>query len=405
MPDFDPKKFLAETAPSPSGSSFDPKKFLAETTPVAAPPSHEESPGLWDTAKSDVKGLGNMLGNAWDGAVNAVSHPIDTMGEIANSLGGIDAEGIARVGRNIPIAGPALDSITGSMHALGALAQGGGPDEAQQAVDEHNQALQQADAAHAKEHPLTDFIQRSAGLVNMPQGAIPQVGMLATDAFSRAMETGKHASDALKDAAHVAALAGSALAAGKLISAAPGFVGGKLANVAGVTDDAMAYYPENAEMVNAVGKEAPPPVTRHDQFFGVSAETEPPLMPTPHDEAVAQQFAGHQDTDLAKDWGKIGAGAGATTVGLVSHSGPAAVAGGIAGHALGHVAGKLVDAYGGPAVKAVLDAGIQLDKIADSPYIRPLMEAAQKGPKELAIAHYMLSQTSPEYQGLTNGQK
>jgi hypothetical protein len=72
-------------------------------------------------------------------------------------------------------------------------------------------------------------------------------------------------------------------------------------------------------------------------------------------------------------------------------------AGGYVGGALGAGVGALADVYGGAAVKAALDAGINLKALANTPYIKPIMDAATRGPKMLAVTHAALMNNSPAY--------
>jgi hypothetical protein len=131
---------------------------------------------------------------------------------------------------------------------------------------------------------------------------------------------------------------------------------------------------------------------------------DPELARTVQDAAIAKQF-GRPTTNGSRKavigrgiGGAAGAGLGAAIAGPSG-----AVVGGFLGQAAGGFAGGLADLYGGQAVKAALDAGIKLDKIANTPYIKPLMEAAKRSPKSLAVVHYMMSQTDPKYQALTTG--
>lgn len=75
------------------------------------------------------------------------------------------------------------------------------------------------------------------------------------------------------------------------------------------------------------------------------------------------------------------------------------------GGGLGALLGALADTYGGIAVKRVVDAKISINKLKNSPYLKPLMEAAQKGPQELATYHYLKSSSDAEYQRLMNARE
>jgi len=86
---------------------------------------------------------------------------------------------------------------------------------------------------------------------------------------------------------------------------------------------------------------------------------------------------------------------GAAGAAIGNHLAPGA--GGYVGGALGAGVGALTDVYGGAAVKAALDLGINLKNVADTPFIKPLMEAAQRGPKALAVTHALLSKNFPGY--------
>ena len=75
------------------------------------------------------------------------------------------------------------------------------------------------------------------------------------------------------------------------------------------------------------------------------------------------------------------------------------------GGTLGAVVGGLADKYGGEAVKLALDTGINVSKLAGTKYVQPIMEAAKRGNKALAVTHYLLSQQDPAYQKLQQEQQ
>lgn len=82
---------------------------------------------------------------------------------------------------------------------------------------------------------------------------------------------------------------------------------------------------------------------------------------------------------------------------------PLGYTGAAIGAKLGEETGQLALKYGTTAVKAVTDAGLKLHAVVSNPAIEGvIMKAAQESPKSLAIAHYLLSQSNPEYQSLSS---
>lgn len=663
--------------------------------PPAANP-HDLVPFL----KAQGTGIMDLAKRAGSGLVDAVKDPGKTATDIADSVASSPSdymEGAWRAVRNTPLIGEALNKANIAARGIPGYLAGGdeGMLQAVNAQDAYEQAQNVADAKHQKEHPLTDFIQKSAGLAALPAGHMAQTGGMAVDAFTRSLSAGNDVLTALKDARNAAVLVGTALQTGKMLSEAPAAAGKWVAKEAGVQPEAIARYMEAPEAVNAaakyanepeslknlvddrvaplnqavdtasdtlqgakeavaathtppvsmaseipadldtqggklhdlssqafdileqegqtfpvgdltaavtkkmdslkiggevvpsigpdataykalgqfndmlgeigskIGDEVPAPVVKEliQQLDGVSKESyqtnagalspaaagnlaqvrrvfdqtikeaspayaakmaelapkvdivaqmskvfgnepmamtalkaaadpasprgmfvrdilgkydvqngtdfaarvkdyydqpqaalntaqtglqtakdaaegvnklgpnstetvlksiqggrniearrqleglDPDLAQTVSDAGTARQFA--KTTTNGSRKAKMGAGIGgalgATAGGLMA--GPvAAVVGGHVGGALGGLAGGLADMYGGQAVKTALDAGIKLEKIANTPYAKPLLEAAQKSPKTLAVVHYMMSQTDPKYQDLTSGE-
>ena len=693
---FNPDQFLAQTdTMPPSVGGFDPDSFLNETPP--APKPQENAHDLVPFLKAQGKGLVHLAKDAGKGLVAAASDPSKTASDVADSLAGVDTEGVYRAIRHVPIVGDAINHLSIAARGIPGYLKGGdeGQLQAVNAQDAYEQAQNESDAKHEKEHPLTDFIQKNVGLAALPEGKMAQTGMLAVDAFQKSMAQGNSVMDALKDARNVAMLAGTALNAGEAVSNIPRVVGKYAAKEAGVTPEAIARYREAPEAVNAaskfanepeslknlvddrvrplnqavddaqtglmdakssvadtrtppadiaseipahldsmgaklhdmssqafdilekegqsfpvqdlqkavsdkmdalkvggevipsigpdataykalgqfnqmlneigskVGDEVPAPIVKEliQQLDGVSKESyqtnagalspaaagnfaqvrrvfdqtlkqaspayaakmaelapkvgivsdlsqvfgnepkamlalkaasdpmsprgiqvrdmltkydalngtdfakrvadyydtptanlseaqaglakakeaaegvnklgpnstestlksiqagrniearrqleglDPDLARTVQDAAIAKQF-GRPTTNGSRKavigrglGGAAGAGLGAATAGPTG-----AVVGGFLGQAAGGFVGGLADLYGGQAVKSALDAGIKLDKLANTPYVKPLMEAAKRSPKSLAVVHYMLNQTDPKYQALTSGQ-
>lgn len=202
--------------------------------PIADKPNpHELVPFL----KAQGSGIVDLAKRAGSGLVDAVKHPLDAV----NSITAPDLEGAYRTVRNIPIAGPAIDSIVGSAHALH-----GGDEELNQYKNEQHAA----DKAHEEQHPLTDFLQKSAGLVALPAGHIEQAGTLALDAFSKSREAGNDTYTALQDARNAGLLAITALKTGHMLSEAPGVIGRGAAKELGVSPQAIERYKAAPEAVN-----------------------------------------------------------------------------------------------------------------------------------------------------------
>lgn len=699
MQAFNPDQFLAQTDTMPPGGAFDPDSFLSETNQGAAP-IKENPHDLIPFLKEQGKGLVHMAKEAGSGLVAAAKDPLKTATDIGESIASSPKdylEGAYRAVRHVPVLGNVVNMANVAAHGLPGYLKGGdeGQLEAVNAQDAFEQAQNEGDVKHEKEHPLTDFIQKSAGLAALPAGHIAQTGAMAMDAFTKSLGEGNDVLTAMKDARNTAVLVGTALQTGKMIANTPKTIGKYAAKEAGVSPEAVARYREAPESVNAaaryanepeslknlvddrvapinrgvdeaenglqgakeavaetrqpplsmaseipehlegqgaklhdlssqafdilekegqsfpvqdltaavakkmdslkiggevipsigpdataykalgqfndmlnevgskIGDEVPAPVVKEliQQLDGVSKESyqtnagalspaaagnlaqvrrvfnqtlreasqayaakmdelapkvdivsqmskvfgnepmamtalkaasdpmsprgifvrdvlnkydeqngtdfaqrvsdyydkpqatlfqaqtglekakeaalgvnklgpnstestlksiqggrniearrqleglDPELAQTVRDASVAKQFS--KTTTNGSRKAKIGAGvggAGGAAIGGLMAGPVGAVVGGHIGGALGGMAGGLADLYGGQAVKVALDAGIKLDKIANTPWIKPVMAAAQKSPKALAVVHYMLSQTDPGYQALSNGQ-
>lgn len=252
MPDFNPDQFLAETTPKAEG--FDPDKFLSDTQ-APADTSHDLIPFL----KEQGKGFVDLAKKAGSGLVDAAMHPVQTASDVASSLASSPeeyGEGIYRAVRNTPVVGNAINMANIAAKGIPAYLHGG-DDAALQAVnaqDDYEQAQNEKDVSHVKEHPLTDFIQKSAGMAALPEGHIAQTSALAIDAFSKSLAQGNDVTTALKDARNTAVLAATALKTGQMASNVPRVLGKYAAREAGVTDNAIARYRENPEAVNAASQ-------------------------------------------------------------------------------------------------------------------------------------------------------
>lgn len=265
---FDPDKFLAQTTDSPislaslspsgasgsggSGGSFDPDKFLAQTespdnafTPPSGPA--EDPHDIVPFFKAQGSGFLHLAKEAGSGLLSSVANPLKTASDVANSLAGVDSEGIYRAVRNVPILGEGVNKLNVSMQ---------GSAEQQEA---YLKAQNEADAKHEKEHPLTDFIQKNVGIAALPEGKIAQAGVLAVDAFQKSLGQGNDVMTALKDARNTALLVGTALNLGQKLENAPSSVGKYVAKEAGVSPEAIARYRENPNAVNAAAKYADNP--------------------------------------------------------------------------------------------------------------------------------------------------
>lgn len=262
---FNPDEFLAQTQPNQVGGAFDPDQFLAQTSSEAPPPPKpaENPHDLVPFLKAQGHGFVNLAKQAGSGLIDAASDPGKTASDVANSIAGIDPEGIYRAVRNVPLVGDLIN--TGVIGAQGIVPyfKAGGGDEGKLAMvnaqDTFEEAQKKADAAHEKEHPLTDFIQKNVGLAALPQGKIAQTGMLAVDAFQKSMAQGNDVLTALKDARNTAMLAGTALNVGEAVTAVPKMIGKYAAKEAGVSPEAIARYMEAPEEVNAAAKYAEQP--------------------------------------------------------------------------------------------------------------------------------------------------
>lgn len=225
-----------------------------------APFLKENASGLWDQVKQGVQGVGN-----------AVMHPIDTMNSFSDTVQNvrdhpIDAlEGVGRAVRSLPGASDMLTNAKADYGVLKGLATG--KPVIQSDLKKEAQAEQDAsDQQHAKEHPLTDFIQRSAGLP-LTAGAGPggQAALYAADAFKNSLAEGNDSYTAMKDARNVAALFGTMHAAnagiGKAAEVAKdagSFLGKRAGNIGlGVPVEAQERYLQDPQKIGAIIDEGP----------------------------------------------------------------------------------------------------------------------------------------------------
>lgn len=404
MPDFDPDKYIQETGMG-NQSSFDPDKYLADTGLAAKmPASAEDDHAFGPFVKKNAQALWDLSGKVGHGMVEGALHPIDTANHLKDAIMDTSprdvAAGASRAVRNIPLAGQVVDKMSQGAHALPALLRGDGLAPAAAAMKEFKGRQDAADHAHALEHPLTDFIQKAAGVAAMPGGAVGQLSAMSADAFTKSMENGNNAYDALRDAQNVAALGSIGLLAGHAVSQVPGMMGRSFAKQAGVSEEAMQDYVQQAKGPIAEPVPAPSPEQVAQKSFFDSFKKKAPVPENAPIAAPPAPFleVGEPNFTFGKKAGQLAGGAAG---GFAGGPVPAVVGRDIGGH-LGHAAiDGLANKYGHEAVKMALDGGIKLDKLADSPYIGTLMEAAAKSPKSLAVTHYILGQTNPGYQELT----
>lgn len=181
------------------------------------------------------KAVWNMAGEAGQGIVNALSHPLDTASDIGSALANTSpadiASGVERAVRSTPIVGPLFNKATG-------------------VTPEQQKDIDAADAEHQTQHPLTDFLQKSAPMLMMPGGVGKQIAALAGDTFLRSKQGGKSYADATHDALNTAILASTFLGAGKYAPAAAGAVGKGVAKEFGVSGDAIDRYLADPAAVN-----------------------------------------------------------------------------------------------------------------------------------------------------------
>lgn len=136
----------------------------------------------------------------------------------------------------------------------------------------------------------------------------------------------------------------------------------------------------------------------YDQQFGTTHGQD--LQNAATKQAFAKQTT--NGSRKAVTGGAIGSAIGSSAGGALAGT-PGAVVGGAIGAATGAATGAMVDKYGGAAVKAALDAGIKIDRLAGTQYAEPIMRAAQQSPQRAAVAHYILATQDPAYQALMQG--
>lgn len=411
LPEFDPNQPFTPGI-SNNAPEFDPGKPFTVASGQSSPVPASDHHAIFPTIGRTLKAIPTVAINAGQGALNALENPTQTLQDIGSSVAGVDAEGIYRTIRSAPLIGTPVKSIVDSVHSLGDLASNDwDPNKAQTASDLRQEQEKKADQAHAEAHPLTDFIQRTLPMLALPHEAIPQIATMAMDAFQRSMASGNSTIDALNDAKNVAALSGMATMVGKGISSGTSKVAGDFAENVGVSPETIENYgaSEVASPLVAM-RESRSPISNFPtkeqlnyELKGEIPKASQVASSTPQD-LMAGANEGTHYADLLGD--KVGTAVGGA-VGFMTggHSLGSTLIGAPVGAMVGKAAGKLMDTYGAPAVKVALDAGLVLDKIAETPYIGPLMKAAAEGPKSLAITHYMLNQSDPKYQALSVGKE
>lgn len=369
------------------------------------------------------QGTKNLLSNAASGAWNAASHPIDTAGNVIDSvtdLPGI-AEGADRAVRSLPGVGQALQEVGIAAQGIPAYIKGGDDAglNAVNAQDEFRANQQRADAQHMQEHPLTDFIQKNVGLTALPANIGYASGMLAVDAFSKSITAGNTVTDALKDAKNAGLLSAIAMGSGKLA------MGGRSSGEADTASQAEApatapiseptfkAAPEHGPIPGWPTKEeylaarhpdqfpepAPEPMTTVPPPLPIAEEAAPPsLAPEPQPSPGAAPEPSQRFEKAGKFIGRAGGGFAGHKMGGYPGAAIGVVVGGEAGKAIGSQLDSVVAKYGPEAAKTVSDAGIKIANIANTPYLAPIMEAAKRGSVPLAVAHYLLEQSDPKYQ-------
>lgn len=252
--DFDPSKPFENAADdvTPNATLDTSKPFENVSNDVT--PKPEDKHGLFSNPvpflKAQASGLVSALKSAGSGLVTAAENPVQTASDVADSVAGIDSEGLYRSVRNTPLIGQPINDLNVSL---------------QKDPTAYLQEQNKADALHEQQHPLTDFIQKNIGLTAMglagvlPASKIAQLGVFAVDAFQRSLGQNNNVSTALEDARNATLLGGAMLTAGDTISKIPTSIGKYAAKEAGVSPEAIARYRENPEAVNNAAQYADNP--------------------------------------------------------------------------------------------------------------------------------------------------
>lgn len=281
-----------------------------DAKPIAAAPPAEDKHDLIPFLKEAGSGLLDQAKQGAVGVGNAIMHPIDTMNSFSNTVENvrdhpIDAlEGVGRAVRSLPGARDMLTDAQADYGVLKGLVTG----KPALHSDLKRKAQEEQDASdeqHAKEHPLTDFIQRSTGLAGTGGGGvIAQAGGYAADAFKNSLADGNDAYTAMKDARNVAALFGTMHAAGAGIGKAAdaakdvgGFVGKKIGNAGfGVPEASTERFLQNPEKMSAIIAEGPGGLARlKDNIDNVYNEKVTKIQ----DQAEAGQISAKQADEQA----------------------------------------------------------------------------------------------------------
>lgn len=242
---------------------FDPNQPF-EPADVEFDPSQPYEPedphALWPFLKQAGKGFGQMLSDTASGIGKIARNPGDTAVEVAESFTSATPEGYYRALRHTPVIGDVVNHAVIAAQGIPGYLRGGdsGQLQAVNAQDRYERQQNEADVAHAAEHPLTDFIQKSAGVIAMPGGHIAQTSALSVDAFTRSLNAGNDVLTALQDARNAAVLMGASLGAtkgiAKGVSGATKATGRYLAKEAGVKPEAIARYKQDPVAVNNAAK-------------------------------------------------------------------------------------------------------------------------------------------------------
>ena len=223
----------------------------------------EPLPGIGSTLSYVGEGMGALAKKAADatfGLGSAMLSPIDTAYNISESVAEAvtnprqTAQGLSRAVRSIPIAGDAINDIVASGKALAGNYQGG-PEAGEKARQQHYEEQRAEDFAHEEEHPLTDFLQRSLGLVAIPPSISKQMGAIAIDAFGKSLAAGNDGFVATQDAINAATMVGAVYgvpkAALKTVKKGAGAVGKLIQKDLEISDHALDRYKEAPETINA----------------------------------------------------------------------------------------------------------------------------------------------------------
>ncbi len=210
--------------------------------------------------KAGAQGAQNLAGAAYQGVtdlpdqVRAEAADVKGIpGRIGQALGKIPGD-VYRAVRHTPALGPMVEEVEHAYHADRGRAAGKGEDELLQERYKRSSDRHKSDEKHAKDHPLTDFVQRTLGVAALPANVIAQAGVIGIDAFHHSRAAGNDTHEALRDARNATLLAGGAILGGHGFNAGASKLGKFAKKEFGISDRSIETLRANPKGVTQARK-------------------------------------------------------------------------------------------------------------------------------------------------------